>query len=193
MRVAGAQEPAHDPTGGRAVVDTAGTLPSETLHGATKTLGLKEMQNELGVLRSDRPVAVGVDDVAPAEDLDLHPITRAPAFDQLVDELLHCEVPVAGRLRIVPPATRVPERQHKVIHPADPAERIANACRNAGAEDRDKHLIRPRGHVEFAREYLDHPRLARVVEESPTLGGIDALLAVRGLASLWRGDHPSLR
>src|SRR5262249_12846338 len=124
---------------------------------------------------------------------DLHPVTRASALDQLVDELLHCEVTVAGRLRIVPPAARMPKRQHEVIHPTDPAARIANACRDAGAENCDERLIRPRGHVEFAREHLDHPRLACVVEKSPALGSVDALLAVLGFASLWRGDHASLR
>src|SRR5215467_1144701 len=151
------------------------------------------MQHELGVLRSDRPIAVGVDDIPSAEDLDLHPITRASTLDQLVDELLHGEVPITGRLRIVSPAARMALRQHEVVHPANPADRIANACRDAGAENGDEHLVRTGGHVEFAREHLDHPRLARVIEKTPALGSVDALLAVRGYASLRRSDHASLR
>src|SRR5262249_59910368 len=55
--VAGSQEPTHDPTGRRTVVDTARILAAEILHGATKPFGLEEMQHELGVLSADWPVA----------------------------------------------------------------------------------------------------------------------------------------
>src|SRR5262249_2116641 len=148
---------------------------------------------ELGVLSADWSVADGVNDVAAAKDLDLHPITQATALDQLVDELLHGEIAIAGRLRIVTPATGMALRQHEVIHPAKPGDGAANAGRNARAEDRHQRLIRPGGHVVFAGKHLDDPRLAGVVKESSALSGIDALLASDGNESLRRSAHPSLR
>src|SRR5258705_6842028 len=74
VSVASSQEPTHDSTGRRTVVDTARILTTEILHGATKPFSLEEMQYELGILSADRPVADGVDDVATTQDLDLHPI-----------------------------------------------------------------------------------------------------------------------
>src|SRR5205085_7300990 len=148
--VAGSQQPAHDPTGGWAVVNTARILAAKVLHGATKPFGLEEMQHELGVLGADRPVAHRVDDVAAAKDLDLHPVTRATALDQLVDELLHGEIAVAGRLWIIAPASGMALRQHEMIHPSKPGDGVANARCNARAEDSHERLIRPGGHVEFA-------------------------------------------
>src|SRR5690606_4609296 len=93
VAVAAAEEFARDAPGGGEILDAARILAAEILGCPFQAFVPEEAQDELGVLRADG--AVAVDDVAAAEDLDLHVAARAAALDQLVDELLHGEVPVA--------------------------------------------------------------------------------------------------
>src|SRR5262249_9626861 len=139
-------------------------LTAQVLRRATEALGLEVAQHELGILRADR--LIDVDHVTAAENLDLHPLARAPGFDQLVDELFHCEIAVTRRLRIASPVARVPEWKHEMVHPSDPGPLITNAGGHTGAEHGHEHLVRLRRDIELAGQHLDDPATMRRMEEA---------------------------
>ena len=194
-RLVGAAEDAADHAAGlRKIVDAARKLSAEVLRRAGQAFGLEIAKHELGVLRPDQLVTVG--DVAAAEDLDLHPVARAPGLDQLVDQLLHREIAVARRLRLVSPAALVCQRQHEVVHAADADMAIANAGGNARAEDGGDDLVGLRRDVEFARQDLDDPgAVRRIVVSTRRLAS--AVVGARqrlGRPDLFGGAaHASLR
>ncbi len=176
-------------------MDAARVIAAEIVGHRAQALVLEEAQHEVGILRPDRLGAFG--DVAAAEHLDLHALAHAAYFDQLVDELLHREVAEPRGLGVGTPASGLALGQHEVVHAADPDHRIADAGGDARAEHGDEHLVGLSGHVELAREHLDHPGIRRRIEEAARArdphAGIGGRCELGHGPALYRSDHASLR
>src|SRR5262245_28164656 len=86
----GPEQPAHDTAGRGIVVNAPRVRSAQVLGGASQSLGLEITEHELRIVAADR--GARINDIAAAEDLDLHAFARAAGLDQLVDELFHREI-----------------------------------------------------------------------------------------------------
>jgi hypothetical protein len=191
--IGSAEQAAHDPAGRRRVLDASRKIAAEILRGAFEAFVGEIAQHEFGILGADGLTAV--DDVAAAEHLDLHALARAAGLDELVDELLHRVVAVAGRHHLGAPFAVLIFGKHEVIHSTESGHRIANACGHARPQHRHEGLVGLGRHLVFARIDLHQPSPRRRVEEFSTSGHslFRTAAPVRGPSN--RGDdrHVPLR
>jgi len=103
-------------------------LSPEALKGmasnrATLAVYAGTSMNDAGL--ADRLAAV--DDVTAAKHLDFHAFARTAGFDELVDQLFHRVVSVAGGHHLGAPFPILVFREHEMIHSPEPGHRVANA------------------------------------------------------------------
>src|SRR6267378_2880535 len=119
--------------GRRTVEDLARETVAEVLGGNEETLGLEIVAHELRIARAH--VERHVEHLAAADHLELEIRALAAEHHDVVDQALHGDVAVARRRtdevsRPGAGASRAVERQHEVIHAADPQFAFAHAGRH---------------------------------------------------------------
>src|SRR5258708_10825901 len=151
--------------GRRSVEDLARETVAEILGGDEETLGLEIVAHELRIARAH--VERHVEHLAAADHLELEIRSLAAEHHDVVDQPLHRDVAVARRRadEILGPgagAARAVERQHEVIHTADPQFAFTHAGRHTRAENGKDGFVVPRDVVIARQQFGDRYAQARV-------------------------------
>src|SRR6202162_1249011 len=170
----------------RPVEDLARETVAEILGGDEKALGLQIVAHELRIARAH--VERHVEYLAAADHLELEIRSLPAEHHDVVDQPLHGDVAIARRgadevFRPGAGAAGSVERQHEVIHSADPQSAFTHAGRHAGAEHREDCLIVRRDVVIAGQQLGD--------EQTQILVPGTADVSEMGQCGRQRRPHPS--
>src|SRR3954471_11080037 len=153
----------HHPAGGREIVNPARQVPAQMMGRDRQLLRAQIVLDEVRVAVTD--IGIPVQHIAAAEHLDFETLTQAAMRKDVVDQALHGDVAVAHAVghRVPAAAGAARFRQHEMVHAPDARKGIADAGRDAGAEDRHQHLLRLIRYIVIAGENLHRDRVELAV------------------------------